>query len=319
MISFFNITQVDFQNERANAINARELHERLGIKRDFSHWIKSRIEDCIAVQGQDYIILKGAESAGQSTRNTQGTHERITQVTRAQTMEQITPKERTLPRVVPLKTPLSDMIKAAASPHKHYAGLGKNKADAKDLLAKKDEQINNEAKSNVGGKNKIDYIITLAFAKHIAMLERNEVGYAIRQYFIDYEVQSVRTKSLGANIGGILELIKSQTQALERANAHLIELKQEGQAFDERISFLESTKRLEAWQEKALSDEVKSKVYELTASFAPTQKEISIHYRAIYRRLKQKYYVARYSEIPSIKFDEALQFVRNLSISDLVH
>ena len=84
------------------------------------------------------------------------------------------------------------------------------------------------------------------------------------------------------------------------------------------MQHLESTKRLEGWQERALSDGVKAKVSELTAGREVSPKALSAYYRAIYKRLKGKYYVARYSEIPCLKFDEALAFVEALSHDDLI-
>lgn len=36
-----------------------------------------------------------------------------------------------------------------------------------------------------GGHNKTDYILTLEMAKHIAMLQRSEIGMTVRKYFID--------------------------------------------------------------------------------------------------------------------------------------
>ena len=38
-----------------------------------------------------------------------------------------------------------------------------------------------------GGHNKVDYILTLEMAKHIAMLQRSEIGMTVRKYFIECE------------------------------------------------------------------------------------------------------------------------------------
>ena len=53
----------------------------------------------------------------------------------------------------------------------------------KNLLAK----IGEEKEDERGGSNKIDYFITLGLAKHIAMMEKNERGHQIRNYFIECE------------------------------------------------------------------------------------------------------------------------------------
>ena len=65
----------------------------------------------------------------------------------------------------------------------------------KNLLAK----IGEEKEDERGGSNKIDYFITLDLAKHIAMMEKNERGHQIRNYFIECEkklreVVSVKAK-----------------------------------------------------------------------------------------------------------------------------
>jgi anti-repressor protein len=38
------------------AVNARELHQFLGAKRDFSNWIKRRITENKFVEGEDFTI-----------------------------------------------------------------------------------------------------------------------------------------------------------------------------------------------------------------------------------------------------------------------
>lgn len=46
-------------NEEVNSVNARELWEKLGVKRDFSTWIKQRIDKYDFVEGFDYLAKTG--------------------------------------------------------------------------------------------------------------------------------------------------------------------------------------------------------------------------------------------------------------------
>jgi phage anti-repressor protein len=41
-----------------NAVSARELHAGLESKQDFTTWIKKRLDDAIAVEGEDYLLHK---------------------------------------------------------------------------------------------------------------------------------------------------------------------------------------------------------------------------------------------------------------------
>lgn len=45
-------------NDEVNAVNARELHERLKNKRQFTDWIKQRIEQYDFIEGVDYLLHK---------------------------------------------------------------------------------------------------------------------------------------------------------------------------------------------------------------------------------------------------------------------
>ena len=108
MNELINITKTTINDEEVNAVNARELWQKLESKRQFGDWIKDRLDGF--TEGQDFTVHK-------------------------------------------------------------------------------------IVKGNDGRFRPTEYIISLDVAKHIAMLERNEQGRKIRQYFIEVEKEFRRQTS----------------------------------------------------------------------------------------------------------------------------
>ena len=329
MNELFIIEPVKIGAKAVNAINARELHQALHSKQDFSTWIKKRLETCNAKEGEDYIcfskIIKPAPK-----------NDRLGQIFNACFMP---PKERakieqdvahqvfhkTMENLKSVQsgsessTKDSNLDSQIHDSHREVVcddfkgcGVRGSLLNINDQARMKQSRKSAQETSE-GGRPKIEYIITLELAKHIAMLEKNEIGRHTRQYFIDFENTHRESSNHLSNphIKGLLDIAKSQIAAIEKTQKNL-------EIVAKKVQVLESTKRLEGWQERALSDGVKAKVYELTNGREVSPKVVSAYYRAIYKRLKGKYYVARYSEIPCVKFDEALRFVECLSNDDLI-
>lgn len=51
------IIQADFNGESINSVDARELHDFLDVGRDFSNWIKGRIDQYGFVENIDYVVV----------------------------------------------------------------------------------------------------------------------------------------------------------------------------------------------------------------------------------------------------------------------
>lgn len=101
-------------NDHFQGVNARNLHQALKVGRDFSTWIKSRLQGANFIEEQDFIIVQ-------------------------------------------------------------------------ELRSPKRGSANNEPSSMARPQKVNDYILSIDTAKHICLMERNEIGQAIRQYFINAE------------------------------------------------------------------------------------------------------------------------------------
>lgn len=129
MNELIKTTAAVINNETVNAVNARELWEKLESRKQFADWIKNRLADFS--EGQDFLI----------------------------------------------------------SPNCEIKGRG-------------------------GDRKSVEYILTLDTAKHICMMERNETGKKIRQYFIEVEKRF-------RNIGSIADTVISALTPVIRENERL--------------------------------------------------------------------------------------------------
>ena len=67
MTELIPINKADFNGAEINSVNARELHEVLESKQDFSTWIKRRLEETDAVENVDFICFHKKMEANNAT------------------------------------------------------------------------------------------------------------------------------------------------------------------------------------------------------------------------------------------------------------
>lgn len=149
----------------------------------------------------------------------------------------------------------------------------------------------------------IDYIVTLDMGKELAMLENNPKGKEIRKEFIQIEKDSIK-------------IINSQSAQLEILKETLNQLS----IMDNRVTTLESTKRLENWQERALIDAKNKLVYSLAKNHNLENDKLSIKslHSKVWKKFKIRFNIPRYNELPSLKFNEGIEFINKLTFGELI-
>lgn len=110
-----------------------------------------------------------------------------------------------------------------------------------------------------------------------------------------------------------LDLIIQSAQKMQ-------ELENIQQKQENRISTLESTKRLENWQERALIDAKNKLVYSLAKNHNLENDKSSIKslHSKVWKKFKIRFNIPRYNELPGLKFDEGLEFINKLTFGDLI-
>ena len=64
------LIKITTNEDGSQVVSARELHEFLGSRRDFSNWIKDRIEKYGFIENQDYQLLNNfGEQTGRGGHN----------------------------------------------------------------------------------------------------------------------------------------------------------------------------------------------------------------------------------------------------------
>lgn len=163
ILSLLQYAQMLAEDE-TQCINSREVHRLLNVGRDYSKWIKARIQQAGFVEYQDFIAVQELAV---------------------------------------------DLPKSASKNTDYF------------LRDKMDGQ-----RETRGGHNRFDYLITLDMAKHLCLMEKNEIGRAIRQHFIDAERQLRQSdpkafKNTLAQTRARLASIDRQREMTDAIKAHL--------------------------------------------------------------------------------------------------
>lgn len=151
-----------------------------------------------------------------------------------------------------------------------------------------------------GGRPSVDHALKLDMAKEISMIQRNEKGKQARQYFIEVE------KELKQQL--LPQTPEQQIALLAQGN---VNLNKKVEQIENSVLDLTDRFGLPSNKAKVLQKKVASKVYMFTGGkYSNAHKKLGAKvFREFYKDLNNRFDVAKYSDIPLSRYDEALEYL----------
>ena len=160
----------------------------------------------------------------------------------------------------------------------------------------------------VNGKaTQTDYIVSFDMAKELCLVEPNEKGKETRKYFIEVEKRQNR-------------VLTTSEQIILLAQGHQ-EIEQRLSNTEDKINYLENKSPIVYNQIKVLEDKRKSRTNQLVG-YNPNCEKSKANYsrtiRALTKKFKDVFGVARYADLPKDKYNDALKWVSSVEMVDLI-
>ena len=159
----------------------------------------------------------------------------------------------------------------------------------------------------VEGNEVVSHIVTLDTAKHLCMMAKTENAMKFRKYFIDFEKQHNKP-------------LTTSEQIILLAQGHQ-EIEQRLSNTEDKINYLENKSPIVYNQIKVLEDKRKSRTNQLVG-YNPNCEKSKANYsrtiRALTKKFKDVFGVARYADLPKDKYNDALKWVSSVEMVDLI-
>jgi len=170
------------------------------------------------------------------------------------------------------------------------------------------------------GVQKIDYIVSLDMAKELCMLANTDEGRNTRRYFIQIENQarSKAVEQLEDHRHKIHSLLEYTDKMGEVVTAHEKIIKENTEDIKEVKYYIEEdmkTRPVSYNQQKMLLDAKNTKVYQIADK---DKKVASVMHHKVWSLFKKHFEIPRYNALPTVRFNEGLEYIKNLTLGDLV-
>lgn len=152
-----------------------------------------------------------------------------------------------------------------------------------------------------------DYIVSLDMAKELCLVSNTPKGKETRKYFIEVEKRQNRVLTTSEQIA----LIAQGHQEIEQRLSNT----------ENKINYLENKSPIVYNQIKVLEDKRKSRTNQLVG-YNPNCEKSKANYsrtiRALTKKFKDVFSVARYADLPKDKYNDALKWVSSVEMVDLI-
>ena len=152
-----------------------------------------------------------------------------------------------------------------------------------------------------------DYIVSLDMAKELCLVSNTQKGKETRKYFIEVEKRQNRVLTTSEQI----ILLAQGHQEIEQRLSHT----------EDKINYLENKSPIVYNQIKVLEDKRKSRTNQLVGYNPNCEKSkanYSITIRALKKKFKDVFGVARYAYLTKNKYNDALKWVSSVEMVDLI-
>jgi len=128
-------------------------------------------------------------------------------------------------------------------------------------------------------------------------------------------INHVETLEKKNNSNALVNLAKQREliTALSTAQQMTMDVVQD---HEDRLDEIERTRRMEAWQEYNLVREKNKKVYEIAGDDKAFANKL---HRKVWQLFKKKFSLPRYAELPAVKYEQGIEFIRSLTLADMVN
>ncbi len=159
----------------------------------------------------------------------------------------------------------------------------------------------NEHNSKGGKQSQIEHALTLEMAKHIAMVQRTEIGMKVRNYFIECEkVAHNPYANLSPELQSIIMLDQKQQQ-----------LEQNQTKLNQRMAELEENAKLEAGEYSLVSKRISSRINIVLKERGINRHFIGELYKALNRDIKEVTGIQTRTQLRQKHLDMVLKLIND--------